>query len=560
MNENTKTVVLVLVAAVIAVGVWWTKPRLEVEAVNDPKGELVFPDFKDPLAATSLEVIKYDEPTGDVSTFKVAQVKGVWSIPSHENYPADAKEHLAAAAADLVDLKIVSLASDSPVDHELYGVLDPTDSALRPGTPGVGMKIVMAGKDGAPLVSLIVGKADRDHPGLRYVRRTGQDAVLLVPLSTDKLAADFDAWIEKDLLKLNAFDIREIFIQDYTVDEVQGALEQRSRITLAYEEGAETPWKMVLDEAFTRDGWKPVPLGPNEELNVERLNQMRNALDDLKIVDVARKPEGLSADLAASKAFTDNAEARNSLAQRGFYVAKVSESQFGLYSNQGETRCLMQDGVEYVLRFGNLAGSGTPGAKLDDEGNEDDGGVNRYLFVMAEFNPSPIEKPKLQPLPDLPEVSNETTKPAEAKSENVKAQEEKPEGAKPENTTGPEGNKAEGPKPEKPKTAEELKAQREQIERDNKRKQEEYEERIAAGKKRVEELNARFANWYYIISESTYKKIHLGRKDVVQPKAPKKPGPGQPQPPGTPAGLPGADDHSPRAFDQLDKDLAPGGP
>jgi hypothetical protein len=32
----------------------------------------------------------------------------------------------------------------------------------------------------------------------------------------------------------------------------------------------------------------------------------------------------------------------------------------------------------------------------------------------------------------------------------------------------------------------------------------------------VAELNARFADWYYVISEDVYKKIHLGRNDIVK--------------------------------------------
>jgi hypothetical protein len=36
---------------------------------------------------------------------------------------------------------------------------------------------------------------------------------------------------------------------------------------------------------------------------------------------------------------------------------------------------------------------------------------------------------------------------------------------------------------------------------------------------RVAELNARFADWYYVVSEDVYKKIRLGRSDIVQEKA-----------------------------------------
>ena len=35
---------------------------------------------------------------------------------------------------------------------------------------------------------------------------------------------------------------------------------------------------------------------------------------------------------------------------------------------------------------------------------------------------------------------------------------------------------------------------------------------------KLNELNLRFADWYYVISDDVYKKIHLGRVDVVKQK------------------------------------------
>ena len=35
----------------------------------------------------------------------------------------------------------------------------------------------------------------------------------------------------------------------------------------------------------------------------------------------------------------------------------------------------------------------------------------------------------------------------------------------------------------------------------------------------VKELNARFADWYYVVSEDVYKKIRLTRSDIVKEAA-----------------------------------------
>ena len=56
----------------------------------------------------------------------------------------------------------------------------------------------------------------------------------------------------------------------------------------------------------------------DEELNEETLNALKNALDDLKIVDVKRKPQGLSENLKAGEDFMNNREALQDLIVEGF--------------------------------------------------------------------------------------------------------------------------------------------------------------------------------------------------------------------------------------------------
>ena len=93
---------------------------------------------------------------------------------------------------------------------------------------------------------------------------------------------------------------------------------------------------------------------------------MKTALDDLKIVDVERKPAGLSQDLKASEEFVKNIEAVQSLVSRGFYPRAARRPAIEILSSEGEATCTTKDGVRYVLRFGNLAG-GAATAKEDEE-------------------------------------------------------------------------------------------------------------------------------------------------------------------------------------------------
>jgi len=465
MNEKTKTLAFVVVALLVVLVVWVTRPSLSGDRQQaDMRGKTLFEKFTNADAATSLEIVKYNEATGEVNPFKVAQAGGVWSIPSHENYPADAKDHLAEAATALIGLKVLDTASDNPGDHATFGVVDPTDKDLAPGATGVGMRVTLRDKDQKPLADLVIGKPDGDNPGLRYVRCAGRESVYTVALSTDRLSTDFGDWIEKDLLKLNSWDLSQVFIQDYSIDEVQGHVLLSDEFTLGFDGSADPKWKLLANRRFTKDGtWEDVKLAADEELNTQRLDAMQTALDDLKIVDVARKPAGLSADLAADKTFFDDAEAKASLMERGFYPASV-DGKTGIYSNEGETRILMKSGVEYILRFGGIAGSGGAAEKSKDGKQKDSGGVNRYLFVSAQFNPAPIAKPELQPLPS--EASK--TDAADAKAGEKETEAKKPEDAaatpKPDDAKKPDDGKkpADKEKSEAEKKAD-LQKQRDEI-------------------------------------------------------------------------------------------------
>ncbi len=235
---------------------------------------------------------------------------------------------------------------------------------------------------------MILGKAVQGQPDLHYVRRDNEDPVYVVKVKTDKLSAKFADWIEKDLLKMNLWDLKQVWIGDYSVDTLQGELQQKGEMLLAYDDTADSKWKLLKDEHFRGDRWVADKLAANEELNTANLDELKTALENLKIVDVHQKPAGLSADLKANADFLANKEARESLGSCGFFAATV-EGQPQFLSNEGEVRFHMKDGVEYVLRFGAAVGPGAgekdakKGARRIPAGMN----LNRYLLVMAEFDP-----------------------------------------------------------------------------------------------------------------------------------------------------------------------------
>jgi hypothetical protein len=641
MSETAKTLTFVLTAAV-AVG-------LAVFVNMEPKradvGQLVGTMLNEGIqlrAPRRLQIARFDRATAKVRQFEVAELEGVWSIPSKENYPADATEQMAQAASCVINRKILRVAGNEGQSHAEFGVIDPLAAKLDSKSVGVGTHVTMTDAEDKVLVDMIVGKEVKDNPTQRYVRRANQDVVYVVDLDPSKLSTEFADWIEDDLLKLEVMDLRAVDVNDYTADlgigigpGGQQALTVVSQVRGRYKltrdaEGA--PWSAAsLQKADpTQRGYAADALADDEEVNQQAINDLVAALDELLIVDVARKPEGLSADLKAGEAFLKDRATMLELIQKGFMPNPEQRTGADLLSSEGEVVCTLRNGVEYVLRFGQLQLDGdsdtvrgdedvaeaTPAAGADgtdpaaavdpaaitaaaDAAAEaaakaEGENLRRYIFVMARFNVDAVEKPQYQELPTAPAPAAGETEPADAAAADGEATSDEPadaaaEGAAEATTDDaaipPTGEDAEGP-PSPQVAAEEtdpgagdaaagdedeavadesaegtadaaeagataegaegaadatdaraaFEAERAMIEQENERAREEYETLISEGQQKVAELNARFGDWYYVISNDVFKKIHLGRDQVIQKKGAAAPAAGGAE---MPAGLQG---------------------
>ena len=515
---------------------WAVQPRFKPATLKPAVERVLFPALTDAEKAASLEIIRYDDELATLYPFKVVKSGGVWVLPSHQNYPADAKDQLAAAATELVDLKALDVVSERAADHEIYGVIEPDQEKIKPGMTGIGQLIEIRDLSGSKIARLVVGKEDKQagvgggSRRLRFVRKAGQDPVYRVELDTSKFTTQFGDWIEKDLLKLTPWDVRSVELDDYTLAAVEsdGRLEVRQqrneKIQLAYND-KESSWQLVSLETFpNKDSSEPVSeeLKDNEEIDSTKLNDLRNALGDLQIIDVARKPAGLSADLKAAESFVNDVEAVSSLQQRGFLPLPSG----AILSTEGQTVIGMKDGVEYILRFGagtTVTKAGEAGVGEDDDAAEGSAETAaRYLLVMAQFNEGLLEKPELTELPSLPGEDKKDADSGEQsedqKGEDKKAEKEassdEKESADPDVTAADLLKQADEAEAAMQKAIE----ARRQVERENRRKQESFDEKVVDGKKRVEELNGRFADWYYIVSDEEFKKIHLNREAVIKAK------------------------------------------
>ncbi len=523
MNELTKTFAFVGVALVAVIVAVASRPQIAPDDPTSLEGTTLNA-IDDPLRATRLKVVEFLEDKSAVRPFEVAQVDGSWVIPSHQNYPADAKEQMAQAATSVMNLKILGIPTTNAGDHETYGVVAPDLKTLSVGSTGVGTHVTMRDDQEETLVDLIIGKEVKGQEGQRYVREADKDPVYVVKLDPSALKTEFGSWIEKDLLGINPLDVRRVAL---TRDNVQLALAQGQAVPvrtpgssaeLRYD-SKDSKWQVVsLQEQDKATGkLQTVEAEAGSELDDTKLEDLKNALDDLKIVDVERKPEGLSADLRAEKDFMNSRETLQNLAQRGF-TPVAAEKGVELVSAEGETICGMKDGVEYVLRFGTLLVTDSSKQESGKEGDEKASGISRYMFVSARVNEDLLEKPELKELP--PETSaEEAEQPTATGEEQTETSESEPEATTDE--SGDEGEAEEKPASgqeegtdEQPEDGQD--AERKKIQAENEAAQKKYDEALKKAQDRVKELNDRFADWYYVVADDVYKKIQLDRESLFK--------------------------------------------
>lgn len=543
MNETHKTLTFFAIAAVACAAAYWAQPTTADFDVETLEGTELTEPFDDEKAKR-MKIVRFDEDSATLTEFEVAEENGVWSIPSKGGYPADAERQMAEATTGVMDREILNVVSNNAGDHEQFGVIDPTSPKLTAGQTGVGKRVTLYDEKDDPLVDIVIGKPVKNSENQHYVRNANYDAVYVVEINPEDFSTTFEDWIEDDLLKLSTLDIKKVRLNDYSAEMFNAGgsigvdLNRRADMTLSYDD-SESEWTpVVLKQAADERGrtMEEFTLSENQALDDAKLNQLKNALDDLRIVDVNKKPAGLSANLKAGESFMNDLEAQLSLIQRGFAPTRTETGEVEILSSEGEVIASMKDGVEYVLRFGNLqlsASEETPSATAAGEGAADDQeAVNRYMFVMARFNEDLIERPELEEVPELPEdvtqeqveaVTGEDSEEGEegdTEEETSDAEADDPiedtteEPADEQGAAADQGTSAEEDEPQT--ELEKLVAERKEIEQRNQRKLDEYTTKIKEGREHVEELNGRFGDWYYVIANDVFKKIHLSKDDVIK--------------------------------------------
>ena len=509
MNELNKTLAFAAVALVLVGAAFYRVPdRSGLNQTFDDQGKPFFPDFKDPLASTDLEVVDYDPTTATAARFKVMLKDGKWVIPSHYNYPADAKDRLAKTASGVMDLTKDTIRSDRPEDHEDLGVVDPLDAKAM-SLKGMGKRVTLRDKSEKVLADFIIGKDVRavregsDTTPQRYVRVPGQKRTYGVNVKAD-LSTRFADWIETNLLKLDAGKVRRVVFDNYKIDPERGP--QRGEVLTIERKDASGPWTLA-------------DLSADQELNPDKLRAMTDALADLKIVGVRPKPSGLTQDLKTNGPDKGGIKVTRttiaSLNSKGFYPTRDGR----LLSNQGDVIVSTDEGAVYTLRFGDVviatgeelsAGNeeGEAKEKAKDPAKKAEGTTeSRYVMVTVAFDDKllpPEPEPDAKALPTIPDDPFQLA-------------------------------------PGDPKRIAEEKAAKEADDR----KKADRDKRIADARKRVQDLTDRFADWYYVTPGESFRSISLDRAALIRPKGSAPAAGAEPAMPNFPGGIPGLQGLSP---------------
>jgi hypothetical protein len=377
MSELQKTSVFGGAAAVlVALALLTTPQRAAPDAFFDV-GETFFAEFTDPATATTLEVVQFDEDTAAAATFEVTNRDGLWTIPSHHDYPADGAERLANTAAGVIAITKDDFRSDNVTDHESFGVIDPLDdsvSTLR----GRGQRVTFKGASEQVLADLIIGNRVEGQPGFRFVRVPDQNRVYAAQTDIG-LSTQFSDWIETNLLGVQRDEVKRVELNEYQIDERSGGVRRRGQFTVDWVE---------------QDTWTANDIPDGMEVDYVQMNLLVGGLMGLRIDGVRPKPEGLTGNLRqAFEARTITNADLQTMQSRGFYPTQSGE----MLSNEGELLVRTDLGVLYTLRFGEiLYGSGNAIAIGDDTSDDEDtgSGENRYVLITVEFDPDALPEPE----------------------------------------------------------------------------------------------------------------------------------------------------------------------
>ncbi len=375
-NESSKTIGFVTVAALSAALAFWTyKENLPPTSSGfEMVGQSFFEDFSDPKSAEFLEISALDD-SQSLQTFVLKKSNGLWRIPTHSDYPAEAADRLAAASTSMIGLRREALVGRLATEHERFGVLDPKNSENN-DPEKTGKRLTLKDSSGQPLADLIIGqKVEKDDQSVTdrtfenkqrdsyYVRKADEVQTYKASLNLN-LSTRFSDWINTQLIDVSAPAVQKIRIDNYQLlNNPQDPL-GASRIKKVGDQ-------LDLARDPTTRGWSLAGIDESKEtVKAAEVDNVLDTLLDLKIIGVREKfrNEGKPLIGPDMKLIRDDELMKDQnkfgqllqkvavdLATRGFYLQAPERGDMGslqMVSESGQISFSTNEGLVYTLDLG----------------------------------------------------------------------------------------------------------------------------------------------------------------------------------------------------------------
>ena len=200
------TLIMMLIAMIASIAAAYYYPWPENdslgERINQPLFEVFGADF-DMNDIRGIEIVKFNDDRNEIQDIKLRRRGESWIIPATGNFVATNIKRISEVGSSLTDRKIREEMSDTQEDHIKFGVVDPAQFATSIRS-SLGTKLIIEGRQGKELASLIIGKAVKSDSQVpqRFVRIPDQPQVYVIDFDANLLSTNMESWIDPNLLRL----------------------------------------------------------------------------------------------------------------------------------------------------------------------------------------------------------------------------------------------------------------------------------------------------------------------------------------------------------------------
>ncbi len=579
LSESLKTVLFVVLAGISSALAGWSyyanRPpqSKEFELV----GKAFFENFEDAKSAAFLEISALNDD-GELQSFVLHKVKGIWRIPTHSDYPAEAAERLAKVATALIGLKREAIVGRVAAEHSRFGVRDPKSTDATEASQA-GKRLILRDESGKTLADLIIGQEveqgnksvadlnlNRPPRNEVYVRRADENQVFKTNLELN-LSTKFSDWIDTRLIALEDPQVVALSIDNYQ-------LINNPRDPLGNSRIKQKGDQILLTQADGNRWTIPGIDETKERVNTRQVDQLIDIITNLQIVGVREKFRyqgksliGPDMKLVEDPELMQDREQFGKLLQtvaldlsrRGFYLQAPEQgddlNSLQMVSEFGQLAFTTRDGFVFNLDLGKtIEGDpkaieiGTADAELDaaaadgaesknaaetsgesQEKVKEPSRKNRFVLIRVGLDESRVGGgPPVKPNPpEEPQKPEGYTLPPEAKAKT----EEKSEDAEKQQQQGDDAAPppVENVPPRDPafeKYDQDLaKYEAAKIEYEislsrYEKALEKYQSDLQAARKKLGEMNERYGAWYYVVSAANLESLRTDRASLIEPVPP----------------------------------------